>query len=52
LILTTDKRFTWLHPQKKIIKNLDSTITIKDFFNRQLPSDYKKTQHLQQRYAE
>ncbi|MGI8950366.1 MAG: gliding motility-associated ABC transporter substrate-binding protein GldG [Chitinophagaceae bacterium] len=40
--LTTDKRFTLTSSTKKLLKNLDSTITIKVFLTGDLPADYKK----------
>ncbi len=40
--LTTDKRFTLTASTKKLLNNLDSTITIKVFLSGDLPADYKK----------
>ncbi len=40
--LTTDKRFTLSSSTKKLIRNLDSDVTIKVFLTGDLPADYKK----------
>ena len=40
--LTSEKRFTLSTSTKKLLKNLDTTITIKIFLTGDLPADYKK----------
>ena len=40
--LTAEKRFSLTEPTKKLLHNLDSTVTIKVFLTGDLPADYKK----------
>jgi ABC-type uncharacterized transport system involved in gliding motility auxiliary subunit len=40
--LTAEKRFSLTSATKNLLRNLDSTVTIKVFLTGDLPSDYKK----------